>query len=189
MLCMAVKHCFFRREMHRVHDCSVQWLVSEENIAADTLKTSIQFPHSIIPISFCTLQNFLNLNIKSHGNISLVPVWTLLSPVLKSADTTVLGTSSWQLRAVILTITSQAAALPSRRAERRWVASFRGNTDFPRGRSGFFFCQHNQTGNCSSCKNKYASVLWRHTQVEDTASLLRRQTQHVHEVSSSLRHL
>lgn len=125
--------------MHRVHDCSVQWLVLEENIAADTLKTSIQFPHSIIPISFCTLQNFLNLNIKSHGNISLVPVWTPLSPVPKSAGTTVLGTSSWQLRAVILTITSQAAALPSRRAERRWVASFRGNTDFPKGRSGFFF--------------------------------------------------
>lgn len=155
---MAVKHCFLRKGMHIVHDCSVQWLVLEENIAAGTLKTSIQFPPNIIPMSFCTVQNFLNISIKSHGNISLVPVWTPLCRVPKSTGRAALGASSRQLRAVVLTITSRAAALPSRRAERRWVASFRGNADFPRGRGGFF-CQQNQTGNCSSCENKYASVL------------------------------
>lgn len=43
---------FWEKEMHDVHDCSVQWLVPEEDLTAVTARISMQFPPSINHILF-----------------------------------------------------------------------------------------------------------------------------------------
>lgn len=152
----------YRTLLLEKRDAHSAWLqlqrqLLEEDIAVDTVQGFMPFLHTIIHMSFCTLQNFLNIDIKSCGNISLFPVLNPVCHVSKficraalSWSCATAGTSSLQLWAVFQP--SPAKKQLCHLMVLRGGGLPASEATLPRGRG--VFCQQNQIGNYSSCENR-----------------------------------